>query len=48
MRTYRNAIFVALISLILPLSSGAIQHCRRGPTSHIFIKKHLKAGFKES
>jgi Putative peptidoglycan binding domain len=37
------AVAVVLLSVALPASA---MHARRGPTSHLFVKKHLKRGFK--
>jgi hypothetical protein len=45
MRSFRQlATIVALLfAVVLPASAT---HARRGPTSHLFVKKKLKAGFK--
>lgn len=45
MRSLRNfATIVALLfAVVLPASAS---HARRGPTSHLFVKKKLKSGFK--
>jgi Putative peptidoglycan binding domain len=37
------AIAAILLSVALPASAS---HARRGPTSHLFVKKHMRRGFR--
>jgi hypothetical protein len=45
MRFMCKSITVAAILLAVALPASA-SHARRGPTSHLFVKKKLKPGFK--
>jgi len=45
MRFIRSSVAVAAILLSVALPASA-SHARRGPTSHLFVKKKLKPGFK--
>jgi len=45
MRFMWKSITIATLLLAIALPASA-SHARRGPTSHLFVKKHLKRGFK--
>jgi hypothetical protein len=48
MRHTRHIVFTAamLLAVALPASASNTRVVRRGPTSHLFVKKKPKAGFK--
>ncbi len=45
MRFSRNLIAIAVMMFAVALPASAT-HARRGPTSHLFVKKKLKSGFR--
>ncbi|HEY0309238.1 MAG TPA: peptidoglycan-binding domain-containing protein [Acidobacteriaceae bacterium] len=46
MRFFRNLTTIATMLFAVALPAIAATHARRGPTSHLFVKKKLKSGFR--
>lgn len=45
MRFMQKSVTVAAILFAVALPASA-SHARRGPTSHLFVKKHMRRGFR--
>ena len=48
MLSVRKTVAIAAFMLAMALPASATHVVRRGPTSHLFVKKKLKPGFKPS